>query len=123
MGAITVQQMADRVAALMEERLRVRGTGLRDKLRRSGRRLPRKVRKEAEYLAEVAVLAQNPKVQMLLDDERIAAAYDTCVRYLQAIGRRGRVSGFLIDVIGSAVFQILVVAALALAVANWRGLL
>ena len=123
MGAITVQQMADRVAALMEERLRVRGTGLREKLRRGGRRLPRRIRKEAEYLAEVAFLAQNPKVQMMLDDERIAAAYDACVRHLQALGRRGRVSGFLVDLVGSAVFQILVVAALALAVANWRGLL
>jgi hypothetical protein len=123
LGAITVQQMADRVAALMEERLRVRGKGLPEKLRRGGRRLPRRIRKEAAYLAEVAFLAQNPKVQMMLDDERIATAYDACVRHLQAIGRRGRVSGFLIDVAGSAVFRIIVVAALALAVATWRGLL
>lgn len=123
MGAITVQQMADRVAALMQERLRVRGTGLREKLRRGGRRLPRRIRKEAEYLAEVAFLAQNPKVQMMLDDERTARAYDACVRHLQAIGRRGRVAGFLVDVAGSVAFQLLVVAALALAVARWRGLI
>lgn len=123
MGAIAVQQMADRVAALMEERLRVRGTGLRDKLRRGGRCLPRRIRKEAEYLAEVAFLAQNPKVQMLLDDERIAAAYDACVRHLQGTGRRGRVSGFVLDLAGSVVVQLVIVVALALAVARWRGLI
>ncbi|MFN3641365.1 MAG: hypothetical protein ACK4TB_00400 [Gemmobacter sp.] len=123
MGAITVQQMADRVAALMEERLGVRGSGLRDKLRRGGRRLPRRVRKEAEYLAEVAFLAQNPKVQTMLDDARIAAAYDACVRHLQGAAGKGRAAAFLVNLAGSVVFQLAVVAGLALAVARWRGLL
>ncbi|MFA5537714.1 MAG: hypothetical protein WDA23_00780, partial [Gemmobacter sp.] len=69
MSAVTVQQMADRVAALMEERLRIRGRGLAEKVKRGGRALPRKVRREAEYLAEVADLAQHPKVQTMLDHE------------------------------------------------------
>ena len=60
MSAITVQQMADRVAGLMEDRLRVRGGGLAEKLKRGGRALPHKVRHEAEYLAKAAALAQIP---------------------------------------------------------------
>jgi hypothetical protein len=123
MSGLAVQQMADRVAALMEERLRVRGRGLRDKLRNGGRRLPYRVRKEAEYLAEVAFLAQNPKVQTMLDDARIAAAYDTCMRHLNGVRATGRVAGFLLGLVGSVVFQVIVVVALALAFAAWRGLL
>ncbi len=123
MGAIAVQQMADRVASLMEERLRVRGTGLRDKLRRGGHRLPRSVRREAEYLAEVAILAQNPKVEMMLDDARIAQAYDTCLRYLRGKAYKGRVGAFLMDLAGSAVLYIVLAAGLAMALARWRGLI
>ena len=42
MAGASIQQMADRVAQLMEERLRLRGTGLEEKLRRGGRLLPRR---------------------------------------------------------------------------------
>ena len=38
-----MQQMADRVAELMEARLRVKGEGLTAKLKRGGRFLPRRV--------------------------------------------------------------------------------
>lgn len=123
MGAVTVQQMADRVAELMEQRLRVRGKGLAEKLRRGGRALPRKVRKEAAYLAECAELAQHPKVQLMLDHERVARAYDICLRHLNGIGAADRMVGALLGVAGSVAFGLLVVAGLFLAIAVWRGLI
>lgn len=123
MGVTTVQQMADRVAGLMETRLRVPGKGLREKLRRGGRRLPRKIRREAEYLAEVSELALHPKVQMMLDEVRIAAAYDTCVRYLNPLGAADRFKSALVGVGGSIAFALLVVAAGLIGVLVWRGLI
>ncbi len=39
MSAITIQQMADRVAQLMEQRLRIKGAGLAEKLSRGGGRV------------------------------------------------------------------------------------
>ena len=54
MGYATVQQMADRIAALMESRLNVGGRGLPEKLRRGGRRLPRRVRREVEAAVKKA---------------------------------------------------------------------
>ncbi|MDX5358489.1 MAG: hypothetical protein LPK12_12225 [Rhodobacterales bacterium] len=123
MGVTTVQQMADRVAELMEQRLKVGGTGLAAKLKRGGRRLPRKVRREAEYLAGVSELAQHPKVQMMLDDARIAQAYDTCIRYLNPIGARDRLIGGLLGVTGSIAFALLVVGGGLIAVLVWRGFL
>lgn len=123
MGVTTVQQMADRVAALMEQRLNVGGKGLREKLKRGGRRLPRKIRREAEYLAEVAELALHPKVQLMLDDARIAAAYDACVKYLNPIGATQRMKGALIGVGGSIAFALLAVSAGLIGVMVWRGLI
>lgn len=121
MSAVTVQQMADRVAALMEERLGIRGTGLSEKLRKGGRRLPRRVRREAEYLAEVAILAQNPKVQMLLDDDRIAAAYDVCLRHLRGVSGTDRIIGTILSVTGSIAVALLAAAALFIGLLVWRG--
>lgn len=123
MSVITVQQMADRVANLLEDRLRLRGKTLQDKLRRGGRLLPRKVRREAEYLAEVAVLAQHPKVQTMLDDARIAEAYDVCVKHLRAIGAAQRLQAMVLGVVGSLAFALLVLGAALIAVLVWRGYL
>ena len=74
MSAVTIQQMADRVAGLMEERLRIRGVGLAEKLRKGGRLLPRRVRVAAEFLAQAAAMAQNAKLLMQIDDGAVAGA-------------------------------------------------
>ena len=123
MSVITVSQMADRVAGLMEERLRIRGKTLADKLKRGGRFLPRKVRREAEYLAEVAHLAQHPKVQTMLDDARIAEAYDICVKHLRSVGAKERLIARVLGVAGSIAFALLVLGGLFIAVLVWRGYL
>ena len=59
MAGASTQQMADRVAQLLEERLRLRGKGLDEKLRRGGRLLPKKVRAAAEVLVRAASMAQS----------------------------------------------------------------
>jgi len=123
MSVTTVQQMADRVASLMEKRMNIAGKGLREKLRRGGRRLPRKVRREAEYLAEVAELAMHPKMQLMLDDARIATAYDTCVKYLNPLGASDRLKGAMLGVGGSIAFAVFVVVAGMIGVLVWRGFL
>ena len=121
MSAITIQQMADRVAGLMEERLGVRGRGLEEKLRRGGRLLPRGVRAKAGVLAGLAVQAQNPKLLTQINMEDVAAAYDTCVRYLGVINPGGRRKGMLLGMASSIAFSLLVVAVLVIGVLVWRG--
>jgi len=48
---VAIQQMADRVAQLLEEKLSLGGRDLAAKLRRGKRLLPRKVRDAADALA------------------------------------------------------------------------
>ncbi|MDP3338724.1 hypothetical protein [Frigidibacter sp.] len=123
MGSVSVQQMADRVAALMEERLRMRGAGLAEKLRRGGRALPRRIRAEAELLAAAAEKAQVPKLLVQMDHARVAAAYDACVRYLHPLGRTARVRGYVLDLAAASGFALVVTAALVVGVLVWRGFL
>lgn len=123
MGVTTAQQMADRVAGLLDERLKIGGKGLEAKLKRGGRRLPRKVRQEAEYLAAASQLAQHPKMQMQLNDARIAEAYDICVRHLNKIGATDRLVGRLLGITGSIALAVLVVGGGLIAILRWRGFL
>lgn len=121
MADVTVQQMANRVAQLMEDRLRIRGASLPDKLRRGGRYLPRRVRSEAIYLAQSAEKARVPKLQLQLDHPKITAAYDRCLRYLKPLGagaRRWAVFMYVLTSLGVTVF---VTGALVICVLIWRG--
>ena len=122
MSAMTVHQMAERVAGLMQERLGVRGKGLAGKLRRGRRALPRKLRPEADLLAAAEAQAENPKLALQLDDARIAQAYDALVRHLSPMGRSDRRVAMLRSAAASAALALLVVAALFIAIAAWRGL-
>jgi hypothetical protein len=92
MSAITIQQMADRVAGLLEDRLQVSGAGLAAKLKKVRHQLPRRVREAAARLARASAEAHNPKLLMRIDDAVVAQDYDLCVRHLTAI-RPG--TGFL----------------------------
>lgn len=115
--------MADRVAGLMEERLSIAGNGLEEKLRKGGRRLPHTIRAAAQTVADAAVMAQNPKLLMRMDQEAVAKSYDTAVRYLTRLGAKDRRVGAMLDFGASVAFSLLVVGGLLLAVLRWRGFL
>lgn len=121
MSAVTIQQMADRVAQLLEERLGLGGKGLAAKMKRAGRTLPRKVRDAGKLLAGAAQKAQNPKLLGQIDMGEVTEAYDVCLKHLIAIDPVGRRRDYFASFLGSVGFGILV---LALAIAGflaWRG--
>jgi hypothetical protein len=123
MGAASIQQMADRIAGLMEERLHLGGAGLAAKLAKGGRGLPRQIREAGERLAQAAMMTQNPRLLMQIDEGRVAEDYDLCLRHLQGVSvwdrRKGRLLGVTISLLGILV----VVGALMAGVLYWRGLL
>lgn len=121
MTGVTVQEMAGQVADLMEARLGLRGDGLAAKLRRGRRVLPRRIRREAEFLIHAAEQEQMPKLKIQLDQARIAAAYDICMGHLKPLGATERRRALFLDMltgIGTAVFVAIVLVVLLLA---WRG--
>jgi len=122
MGAASIQQMADRVAQLMEERLRLPGKGLAEKLRKGGRRLPKKVRLAAEALAQAEMMAQNPRLMMQVDHPTVAEAYDICLAHLNRVNPWENRKTTALGILASIAFSLLAVAALVAAVIYWRGL-
>ena len=123
MSVVTVQQMTDRVAQLLEERLRVKGATLQARLGAAGRRLPRKVRDAGAALAGAVEMTQNPRLMHQVDDETVAVAYDICVRHLTTINPASKRRGLLLDMAARVAFALLVVAVLFISVLYWRGLI
>jgi hypothetical protein len=123
MSAVTIQQMADRVAQLLEERLGVSGRDLSAKLTRAGRDLPRKVRDGGKLLVSASQRAQNPKLLGQIDMGEVADAYDVCVRHLASIDPVVRRRNILAGMVGSVGFGVLVLAIGIMVLLAWRGYL
>jgi len=123
MSAVAIQQMADRVAQLLEERLALGGRDLATKLRRGGRVLPKRVREGAELLATSAEQAQNPKLLGQIDMGAVADAYDACVRHLMTVDPAGRRRNSIADMVGFVGYGVLFLIFGIIAVLVWRGFL
>lgn len=123
MSATDITQMADRIAALLQQRLKIPGRTLTEKLARGRRKLPRRVHKAASDLAIWAEMAQNPKLYAQLDRLAVANAYDICARHLGEVGkwdrRRALAEGWLL----SALTSLIVAAAGIILILRWRGYL
>lgn len=123
MSATTIQQMADRVAQLMEERRRLKGNGLADKLRRGGRSLPKRLRTNAAFLAEAEALARNPRLAVQIDPSRVAEAYDQCLSQLGGGARKDGWVTWAVNRLASVALSLLLLAALIVLILRWRHLI
>jgi hypothetical protein len=123
MSAVAIQQMADRVEDLLEERLNLTGRDLSAKLRRSGRLLPRKVRDGAQLLAVAAEKSKNPKLLGQINMGEVADAYDACVKHLMTVDPAGRRRDTIAGMIGSVGFGVLALLLALIAFLAWRGYL
>jgi len=118
-----VQEKAAEVADLMKERLNVRGKDLATKLRHTGRMMPKRIKREARFLADASALAENPRLSRMIDPVRVEAAHRACVGFLQAVDVADRRKGVLLGILGSVTLAFVVVSALVITALVWRGYL
>jgi hypothetical protein len=123
MSSVAIQQMADRVAQLMEDRLGIGGRDLAGRLRKAGRMLPKRVREAAQLLADAAAKAKNPKLLGQIDMGAVSDAYDTCLKHLTAIDPGDRKRSVLSGMVGFVGGGIFLLAIGIVALLAWRGYL
>lgn len=111
MGNTSIAQMAERISDLMVDRLGLRGRTLSDQLKRAGRSLPRRIRKEAALLARAAEEAGHPALARRIDEARVARAYDACLHHLKLLGAGQRWRNRLMDFAASLALILLVTLA------------
>jgi hypothetical protein len=117
------EEQADQIAALLQDRLGIRGKGLAAKLRRAGRLLPRHVRRQAEVLVQAVQMQASPKMARMVDGEAAQKAYQDCENYLSGIDAWDRRKGRIIGILSTSALNLLAVAALVVVVLVWRGFL
>jgi len=117
----SVQDMATEVADLMKANLRIRGKDLAAKLRHTGRLMPKRVKREATFLAETVALAQNPKLQKMVDYGKADSAHKICVTFLNSVDLADRRKGAFLGILSSFALAFIVVAVLVVSVLVWRG--
>ncbi|EPX80899.1 hypothetical protein thalar_01121 [Litoreibacter arenae DSM 19593] len=118
---MVVDQLAERISALLREKLGIRGPSLEAQTRRAGRTLPRHVRRAALALADAERMAQAPTMRLRLDPGQVSAAYDTCLRYLEGVDEKALKSKAFFGFASTVIVQIVVVAGVAITVLRWRG--
>lgn len=123
MSSVAIQQMADRVAQLLEERLGISGRDLSASLKKGGRLLPKRVREAAELLAGAAEKAKNPKLIAQVDMGAVSDAYDACLKHLTAIDPTERKRSALSGMVGYVGGGIFLLAVGIVALLAWRGFL
>lgn len=106
---------------MLAERLSLKRGGLADRLRRAGRRLPARIRAQARIVAEAEALSAHPKLARRIDHDAVARAHIEVRDHLRGIDAGYLRRGALLGVLGSLAFNLLVFAALMLAVLRWRG--
>lgn len=126
MGNVLTEYIHDKaaeVADLMKERLGVRGNDLGAKLRHTGRMMPKRIKRDAAYLAEACTMAENPKLSRMIDHDRINAAHLACMTFLQEVDVADRRKGVVLGILASLVLVLIVVTVMVLSVLVWRGFL
>jgi hypothetical protein len=107
--------------AQLGEKLGVDGPDLGSQVRRAGRRLPRRARKEAEFLVRAEEMARHPRFARLIDPRAVDRAQRRISGRLAGIDpardRRNRRKNFA----AALGFYVLVTFALVVTVLWWRG--
>jgi hypothetical protein len=100
-----------------------KGVDFATALRRAKRRLPRRVYRQGQKLAQAEAFVDHPKLRLTLDQSALKTAARDLREHLEAIDLADRRKGFWLSVLGGMGFSLLVVMALIVVVLVWRGLI
>lgn len=120
MGMIGDQ--ADVLSALLQDRLRFKARDLHHALQKAGRRVPRRLRVEGEYIALAQHMEQNPKLAKQIDLLRVEAGFRELKAFGESINPTDRMIGGILSVLGPMAFGLIAVFVVLIVVLRWRGL-
>lgn len=116
----SVEILARRLDEMMAEKLKVRGKGLKARLRRAGRTVPARVRRDIQAVIDAQALAENPKLARQLDMDALHSATARASAWLHSFDVSKRRKDLMISVLGGVALSAVVVFALLVLVLAWR---
>tara|TARA_R110000772_G_scaffold225146_2_gene335834 strand:+ start:288 stop:662 length:375 start_codon:yes stop_codon:yes gene_type:complete len=109
------------VERALQVKLGVRGRDLAHTLRRAGRRLPSRVRKQGAILAQAEFMACNPKLARQIDVAPVHTAFIKVITHLNEIDVGKRRMDRLLGIAGTIAFNVLVIIVAFIVFLWWQG--
>ena len=110
------------IEGLMRDRLRIRAETLSRQIDKAGRLLPRRIARDARYLAQARTLVQNPKLARMIDPSQVGAARDRVVAHLLTVDPARRRTDRLLGILAILAFNLLLIGGALVAWMVWRGI-
>lgn len=114
-------EMTEEIATLMRDALGADGASVQDAVAQCRRKLPRKLRREADFLAGIEPLAGHPKLARRIDPERLVRAHGALRAHLQGVQSQKRRGEVALAILGSLAVSLLGVTVVVLGLLYWRG--
>ncbi|AXT26675.1 hypothetical protein D1823_08825 [Ruegeria sp. AD91A] len=118
-----IQTRIAETVVLLRAKIGVRDRTLEASIRKAKRRLPRRVYKQALFLARAEAMASHPKLRLVLDNPKLIKASDVVQDHLGSINLADRRWGWFLGLLGGLAFNMLALATLLLVFLGWRGLI
>lgn len=115
-------RQVERLEALMQQKIGGRGRTLAKRFARAGRMLPRRIQRAGQVITRAQSAVANPKLARLHDPRAIDAAFAEVTAYLKSIDPAERRKGLVLGVLGSAVFNVMLLVAAVVFFLRWQGL-
>ncbi|WP_299694996.1 hypothetical protein [uncultured Tateyamaria sp.] len=120
-SAETIAARAARLQEGLERAFGVRAKSLDTALRRTGRRLPRRLRAEARRVVDAQKFGGQPKLMRQVDAAALDRAEGRVLDYLGGIDRADRRKGRLLALAGVLAFNLLFVVTAFIVWMWWTG--
>lgn len=117
----SIQTRADRIQTALTAAFGVRGKSLDVALRRTGRRMPKRLRADARKIVDAQSFGGHPKLLRQVNDAELSAAEDRVLTFLDGIDRADRRKGFWLGMAATIVLNILVVVTAVVVWMWWAG--
>lgn len=108
--------------ALFEKHMGVRASTFERAVLKAGRRLPRRLRHQAEVLIEAEGFAAHPKLERRIDSVAVRAAHRSLEAHLKTLNHSEVRRTQAINMAAGVAFNLLVVGVLVVVFLRWRGL-
>ncbi|WP_323785165.1 hypothetical protein [Thalassovita sp.] len=111
------------LAQLLSEKFGASSGDLQRRMRKVGRRVPKRLHKAAKTITDAEAQAGHPKLRQFIDPAAVNRAYADIRTYLKTIDVTDRRKSAVLSVLGGLSFNLLLAVALLLGFLLWQGLL
>ncbi|MGH1453504.1 MAG: hypothetical protein ACRBBV_10065 [Paracoccaceae bacterium] len=102
-----IDELSDQISQAMDHKLGLRRGTLARRLRRAGRRLPKRVRQHIQRLIEAQKISGNQHLIHQVDANALRAGQAESLSYINSIDPRDRRIGAMLGIAGGLVFNLI----------------